>query len=142
MPQSTAKTGFGQTTGAKSGNREKAAGKKLWLYLRGEQIVNRRVLDPRHGSDVEDIQIISAKHHARNILDRHADTAIDGTVRCVANQFTSDDLRIPHKTFFVHRRTVRYTRIFSGRREHAFVREISGFNIIIVGPKLLLECIR
>ena len=77
------KARFGQTADAKSGNGKKAAGKKLRLDLRCEQVMNRWVLDTRHRSDVEDIQIVPAKHHARNILDRHADTAIDRSVRCL-----------------------------------------------------------
>ena len=60
-----------------------------------------------HCGHIEDVQVRTAKHHAGQGRDRKFDRAVDAPVRCIADDSTADDLRVPYVAFRVDRAAVR-----------------------------------
>src|ERR1051326_1506581 len=86
-----------KTADAESRHTEQAAGEILRLDFFREQIVDGRMLHARHGGDVQLVEFIAAEHDARDVSHRHADAAIDRSVRRIANEIARDELRVPEE---------------------------------------------
>src|SRR4249920_4264379 len=115
-----------QAPNAEVGDLEQAPGQELRPGFLREQIVNRGMFDAGHRCHVELVELIAAEHAAGDVAYRHADAALDGAIRRVANEIAGDELRVPHAAFLVDRRAIGDARIVLEQAEDPFVRERSG----------------
>ena len=140
-PSLSRESGFGYSANSKPQNAKKATREELRLHLFCEPVVDSRVFDARHGGNIQFVEIPTAKDDARNVFHGHANAPVNAAVRCIADQISGDDLRIPQVTLLVHRRTIRYAWIISERSENAFVGKRSPANVVVVSPDLPLKAV-